>query len=301
MSDSATQFISEDKLDQRVRELAILRAYTEAEYLSIKYSSYFDAYEELLSRYRGKPIVFIEVGVFHGGSLFMWRKFFGPDARIIGIDLNPAAKKWEKYGFEIYIGNQADPDFWDGLFKLTGDVDVVLDDGGHANDQQIVTAVHCVPHIRDGGAMIVEDTHTSYFPRFGNPSNRSFISFAKTLIDSINARSPVARAKPSPLNRFIWSAAFYESMVCFHVDRRKCFVSELISNRGATDEAVDFRYEDSALDKAIAKLNERAPRKGLLGRASAKFFGLAHYASSRLRSRKLAKYFQPGPNRTPAR
>ena len=36
----------------------------------------------------------------------MWRDYFGKDARIIGIDLNPEAKKWEKHGFEIFIGNQ---------------------------------------------------------------------------------------------------------------------------------------------------------------------------------------------------
>ena len=42
----------------------------------------------------------------------MWRKFFGNKARIIGIDINPIAKKWEKNGFEIFIGNQSDPNFW---------------------------------------------------------------------------------------------------------------------------------------------------------------------------------------------
>ena len=58
------------------------------------------------------PFTLVEVGVLNGGSLFMWRKYFGENVRIIGIDLNPAAKHFDKYGFEIFIGDQADPKFW---------------------------------------------------------------------------------------------------------------------------------------------------------------------------------------------
>ena len=41
----------------------------------------------------------------------MWKNYFGNDARIIGIELNPEAKKFEKEGFEIFIGNQSDENF----------------------------------------------------------------------------------------------------------------------------------------------------------------------------------------------
>ena len=36
----------------------------------------------------------------------MWRNFFGKKAKIIGIDLNPESKRFEKYGFKIFIGDQ---------------------------------------------------------------------------------------------------------------------------------------------------------------------------------------------------
>ena len=58
-----------------------------------------------------KKITFVEIGIGNGGSLFMWKKFFGKKARIIGIELNPDAKKLEKFGFEIFIGDQSDPFF----------------------------------------------------------------------------------------------------------------------------------------------------------------------------------------------
>jgi len=107
--------------------------------LSIKNDSYFDTYESIFNSYVGKPITFMEIGVFKGGSLHMWKEYFGDAARIIGVDLNPIALELEKDGFEIYIGNQESADFWLDLKSKVGDVDIILDDGGHKNGQQIAT------------------------------------------------------------------------------------------------------------------------------------------------------------------
>jgi hypothetical protein len=98
----------------------------------------------------------------------MWREFLGSDARIIGIDLNPNAMNLTNDGFEIYIGNQANPSFWKELFAYIGPVDVVLDDGGHTYEQQVITAHECIPNINDGGMLIIEDTHTNHFQDYGN-------------------------------------------------------------------------------------------------------------------------------------
>lgn len=99
----------------------------------------------------------------------MWRDFFGPQARIIGVEFNPDAKRWESDGFEIHIGDQSDVEFWKDFYNKTGPVDIILDDGGHSNEQQIVTVAQSASHINDGGVIIVEDTHNSrtidcYFP-----------------------------------------------------------------------------------------------------------------------------------------
>ena len=91
------------------------QAYVKSPYRSIKLSTYFEIYDDLFKKYRGKNITFVEIGVLSGGSLFMWREFFGPEARIIGVDLNPNAKKWEEEGFEIFIGSQSDETFSEWL------------------------------------------------------------------------------------------------------------------------------------------------------------------------------------------
>ena len=77
------------------------KSFKKSKYLSIKHKNYFYIYDKLLEKYRNKNITFVEIGIFSGGSLFMWKNFFGKKARIIGIDLNPEAKKFEKDGFEI--------------------------------------------------------------------------------------------------------------------------------------------------------------------------------------------------------
>ena len=64
-------------------------AYDSRPYSSSKHSSYFQVYDQLFTGFIGKPITFVEIDVANVGSLFMWREFFGPNARIIGIDLNP--------------------------------------------------------------------------------------------------------------------------------------------------------------------------------------------------------------------
>ena len=93
------------------------KAFSKSKFKSIKHSTYFEVYDELFSKFRNKKITFVEIGILGGGSLFMWRNYFGKKAEIIGIELNPNAKKLEKYGFKIYIGSQSDKKFWNKFYK----------------------------------------------------------------------------------------------------------------------------------------------------------------------------------------
>ena len=129
----------------------MFQIYKNTKYVSLKCNTYFQVYEELLSKYINKEITFVEIGILHGGSLYMWKEYFGNKARIIGIDLHPNAKKLEKDGFEIFIGSQSDPNFWKKFFSKVGNIDILLDDGGHTNENQILTLNNTVDHINDNG------------------------------------------------------------------------------------------------------------------------------------------------------
>jgi hypothetical protein len=216
------------------------KAYLKSPYKSIKHTTYFEIYDELFCRYRGKNITFVEIGVLGGGSLFMWREFFGPEARIIGVDLNPNAKKWEEQGFEIFIGNQSDKDFWQEFIKKVGPIDIVLDDGGHTYLQQITTTEMLLPYVNDGGIIVVEDTHTSYMSGFG-PQRYSFVNYVKNMIDRINYRFGAFNHKNA--DKRVWSIQSFESIVAFHINKQATnLLSELTNNNGIDDFAKDFRY-----------------------------------------------------------
>jgi|TARA_B110000240_G_scaffold45409_1_gene51145 hypothetical protein len=187
----------------------------------------------------------VEVGVLKGGSLFMWREFFGPKARIVGIDLNPRAKQWEEDGFEIYIGSQSDPSFWKKFLSEVGPIDVFLDDGGHTYVQQIITSECVLDSISDGGMLVVEDTHTSYLEGFGAQTH-SFVKYAKIWIDRINSRFCEFNTDQS--GRKVWSMEIFDSIIAFKINKDS---SELKSEEICSVEEAqydgDFRAEDNVI------------------------------------------------------
>lgn len=273
----------------------LLKVYENTEYLSIKYDSYFPVYEELLSKYVGKPIVLVEIGIFNGGSLFMWRNYFGPSARIIGVELNPAAKDWEKFGFEIYIGDQSDSGFWEEFYEKIGSVDVVIDDGGHTNFQQIVTSHYAIENIKDGGTLIVEDTHTSYFKEFGNPFKYSFINFVVHVISSVNSRSFALKRVGKYWDK-VRSISIHESIVAFHINRESCIASVPITNNGKTKNADDFRYYGT-IQHAIYKINKSIfananGKLSLLSRLIVRLLNTLQSSLSRLSYFKYRNFFK---------
>ena len=218
-----------------------------------KHDSYFQVYDRLLAPYaarRGEGLTLVEIGVQNGGSLHLWRHVFGEGARIICIDLNPETRVLEQDGFEILIGSQSDPAFWADFFGRIGPVDIVIDDGGHTDYQQLVTFFCCLDSIRDGGLLVTEDVHTSYMPMFGNPSNYSFASFAKRVVDAIMSRSGMIGVSVGPsIHQKVFSVDFYESIIAFHIDRRRCFPGKPVTASGESFTSTECRYQDNSINK----------------------------------------------------
>jgi len=222
---------------------------------SIKLEKYFDVYEDYFSKFKGKNITFVEIGVFNGGSLKIWKNYFGPESRIIGIDINPECKKFANKGIEIFIGNQSDPLFWENFFDEVGKVDIILDDGGHTNLDQIITTVKCVDKINDGGVLMVEDTHTSYMDEYNSKESFSFINFTKKIIDDVNHKAGLHEFERKKgkfffkfsLNKYIYSTHFYESIVVFRIDRKKTFKNKLVRNKGLDHKIEDLTWTGNAM------------------------------------------------------
>jgi hypothetical protein len=119
----------------------------------------------------------------------MWREYFGKEAIIWGIDIDPRSKTLEGENTHILIGSQEDPKFLKSIINQIGPIDILIDDGGHTQNQQIISFKELYQHIKIGGIYLCEDVHTSYMNLYGGGHKRrgTFLEYSKTLIDQLNA------------------------------------------------------------------------------------------------------------------
>lgn len=165
------------------------KIYNEVIHSSDKWESYFDVYHRHLAHLRGQEITLVEIGVQKGGSLEMWSKYLGPQATIIGIDVDEECKnlKYEQENIEVVIGDQSSIGFWDNFLSEHPKIDILIDDGGHNMIQQMVTFYKVFPSVSVPGIYICEDCHTSYM-NFFIQNNKTFIEHSKECIDVLNKK-----------------------------------------------------------------------------------------------------------------
>jgi cephalosporin hydroxylase len=157
-----------------------------------KWRHYLPAYHRHLQKFRGRSPTVLEIGVQNGGSPGMWQEYFGEGTTVHGVDINPDCGRFERAasGVHIHIGDQGDPAFLQRLAEAVGKVDIVIDDGGHTMQQQILTLQALFPSVKPGGVFLVEDTHTSYYEgqAFGGGLRRNgtFVEYSKGLVDELH-------------------------------------------------------------------------------------------------------------------
>jgi 23S rRNA U2552 (ribose-2'-O)-methylase RlmE/FtsJ len=182
-----------------------------------KWNHYFDVYDRHFSKFRGTDVHIVEFGVFQGGSLQMWKDYFGPKARIYGVDINPHCKQLEEEQVKIFIGDQADKKFLRSIADAIPRIDILLDDGGHTMEQQINTFEVLFPKIDKNGVYLCEDIHTSYWRRYGGGYKKrgTFIEYSKNFIDYLHAwhsKLP-RRLAVSDFTRSVTSLHYYDSIL----------------------------------------------------------------------------------------
>lgn len=182
-----------------------------------KWHHYLDIYHRHFGAFRGRSPVVVEIGVYHGGSLEMWRHYFGRGARIVGIDIDPRTEAFAGEGVDVLIGDQADRGFLAEVRRRYPHVDVVIDDGGHTMTQQITTFEELYPHVQPNGVYLCEDVHSSYLAEFGGGYGKdgTFIQHAKALVDRLHAwysKEP-ERFQVDELTRSTYALHFYDSIV----------------------------------------------------------------------------------------
>lgn len=164
-----------------------------------KWIHYLDSYLPYFIELRKRrTLKILEIGVFSGGSLDMYKHFFrGLDLSIVGVDIDEECRSFADGVTCIEIGDQERKSFWADFKKRHGSFSLIIDDGGHACEQQVTTFEAMFAVLEPGGVYIVED--------IGGSANSRFLSYVCGLLSIFN-HLPVeteGRRVPSPVHRSI--------------------------------------------------------------------------------------------------
>ena len=176
---------------------------------------YLDIYEWHFQRFLGKPVTLIELGVGEGGSLQLWKWYFGYESKIIGIDYRPECQAFEEDQIHVRIGLQQDGAFLASVVEEFGAPDIVIDDAGHRPIETCAAFKALYPMVSTYGTYAVEDVGTSYVPDYGGALHHSdsFVEMTKGLIDEMHSASYGSPQSPFCLSTY--SIHIYENLFIF--------------------------------------------------------------------------------------
>ena len=170
----------------------------------------------------------LEIGIYSGGSLDMWKNYFGSGCQIYGIDVQEACRVYEGDGKRIFIGDQADREFWRQFREQVPSLDIVIDDGGHRPEQQMVTLEETLPYLRPGGVYLCEDIHRIH---------NKFSAYVGGLINHFNSTvlkpAPDLTAVPTGFQRAIHAIHSYPFMIV--IERSAAPVQQFIAPKRGTE------------------------------------------------------------------
>jgi SAM-dependent methyltransferase len=182
---------------------------------------YLPVYERHLHGFVGRPLTFLEIGCGHGGSLQMWKSYFGPHAEIVGLDIRPECKAYEEDQVNVRIGSQSDSSFLDSVVDEFGPPDIVIDDGSHMMKDIAASFASLYHRLTPNGVYVVEDLNFAYNANSGGGLRRpgTFIEFSKAMVDQLHARYTNGALVPDAFTEQTMSIHFYDSMVVFERGR----------------------------------------------------------------------------------
>ncbi|MCZ7935276.1 class I SAM-dependent methyltransferase [Agrobacterium leguminum] len=157
-----------------------------------KWLDYFDVYDSEFSRFRNQRPRVLEIGVYKGASLKLWKEFFGDGATIVGVDIDPNCRTCHspENGIFVEIGSQDEGAFLQTVIADYGPFDLIIDDGSHIASHQIASFNALFPTgLKDGGVYFVEDLECMYWRNTNEYRDQTTTSvgFFKMLIDVQNS------------------------------------------------------------------------------------------------------------------
>lgn len=182
--------------------------------LCSKWHHYFEIYDRHFSSFINKEFTLLEIGVAHGGSLQLWKKYFGSKVKVVGIDIVPAAYFTEPQ-IEVFIGDQTNVEFLSEVVGKIGQPSIIIDDGSHVQSHILKTFEFLFPNLSEDGIYLIEDCHTAYWANFegGINSHLNVIDVFSKFSHDVNIKWYEEPKVPRTKN--LKSLHFYDSVIVF--------------------------------------------------------------------------------------
>jgi len=141
-----------------------------------------DFYEKNLGHLRErKNLSILELGVFKGSSLEMWYRFFGEEAKIFGVDINPLGDLpvFSHKNVKFIQADQCSEQQLLDVVLQSGEkaFDLIIDDGAHTPLSQLTSLKVLSNFVKPEGFYVLEDLHTSFWSDYTTNYNFSALKF----------------------------------------------------------------------------------------------------------------------------
>ncbi len=200
----------------------------------IQHALHLETYMRYFSPFTEREIVLLELGVYKGGSLLLWRDYFS-QGRIIGLDINPVTIQDLSGRIIVYQGRQEDTRLLDQIAweQAPSGFDIIIDDCSHIGALSRTSFWHLFDnYLKPGGIYAIEDWGTGYWASW--PDGRLFQNEAEE-------RTADQKRLPLPLrlfNRWLGKAEAGEVSVNqfpSHDYGMVGFIKELVDECGMAD------------------------------------------------------------------
>lgn len=186
--------------------------------------SYTTHYKHHFKKFKYRRVNLLEIGaggydaIKSGGeSLRMWKRYF-PFGKIYSVDIYDKSFLEEKR-IKIFKGSQVDDAFMQKVVKTVSNIDIIIDDGSHINNDVIHTFKLLFPVLKHGGVYVIEDVQTSYWKNYGGDSSdlnnpKTTMGFFKSLTDGLNHKEFIMPGyQPTYYDLNIFSMHFYHNLI----------------------------------------------------------------------------------------
>ncbi|WP_420450900.1 class I SAM-dependent methyltransferase [Ilumatobacter sp.] len=221
-----------------------------------KVDHYFPIYERHLGRFVGRRPRVLEIGVAQGGSLELWHRWFGRGTVTIGVDVEERSTAFRGRRRHIEIGDQGDVAFLRRVAEEHGPFDIVLDDGSHRAEHQVLLLETLWDDLAADGVLIVEDLHTDYWPSYGGGHLRpgTFIERVKPLLDDVNAHNSREESfRPTRFTETLVGIHVYDSVVVLERGDHRPYTTSM-AGRPVFDTVNDLPIDDAIPADHLARI-----------------------------------------------